>query len=276
MPQSLRDKVVFVTGAGRGIGRACAVRCAEAGADLVLYDVASDMPDVPYPLACEAQLEETAALCRGRGAGVLALAGDVRDLDQTQAAAKTAVDRFGRADVLINNAGIAAPSGKLVHEFEPAEWAVLLDVNLTGTWHGIKAIAPQMIDRRSGSIINISSTAGLVGYRHFAGYVASKHGVVGLTKAAALDLAPYSVRVNAVCPGSVRDDPSLEGRMLSEIARSLRIPTSATESTFIQAQPTNRLVDAWGVAAAAVWLASDQASEMTGAVISVDGGYTAR
>jgi len=272
----LAEKTVVVTGAGRGIGRACAVSCAEQGADLVLFDIGSDLSGVPYPLATVEQLEETAALCRERGACPLTILGDIRDQKRASTLARDALERFGRIDVLINNAGIAAPSGKAVHEIEEDEWTVMLDVNLSGTWQMIKAVGPGMVSRRRGSIVNISSTAGLVGYRHFAAYVTAKHGVIGLTKAAALDYAPLKVRVNAVCPGSVRDDPGVDGRMLSEIARSLRVPVDEHEETFVQAQPTNELVDAWDVAAAALWLASDDARQVTGTVLTVDGGFTAR
>jgi NAD(P)-dependent dehydrogenase (short-subunit alcohol dehydrogenase family) len=133
-----------------------------------------------------------------------------------------------------------------------------------------------MTAQRGGSIINIASTAGLVGYRHFAGYVAAKHGVVGLTKATALDYAPMKVRVNALCPGSIRDDHAVEGRMLSEIARSLDVPVAEHEQTFLQAQPMNALIEPEDVAMAALWLASDDSRQVTGSVVTVDGGFTAR
>ncbi len=133
-----------------------------------------------------------------------------------------------------------------------------------------------MLQQRSGSIINVASTAGMVGYRHFAGYVAAKHGVVGLTRAAALDFAPLKVRVNALCPGSVRDDFGVEGQMLSEIARSLEVPVAEHEETFLQAQPMNALLEPEDISAAAVWLASDESRQVTGSVLAVDGGFTAR
>jgi NAD(P)-dependent dehydrogenase (short-subunit alcohol dehydrogenase family) len=133
-----------------------------------------------------------------------------------------------------------------------------------------------MSHQRSGSIINVASAAGLVGYRNFAGYVTAKHALVGLSKAAALDLAPFQVRVNALCPGSVRDDPAVEGRMLAEIARSLDIAVDEHEQTFVTAQPMNALIEPGDVAGAALWLASDESRQVTGSVVSVDGGFTAR
>ncbi|MFG2944588.1 SDR family oxidoreductase [Streptomyces adustus] len=138
------------------------------------------------------------------------------------------------------------------------------------------ASVPTMVAQRSGSVVNVSSTAGMVGYRYFAGYVAAKHGLIGLAKAAALDYAPHGVRVNALCPGSVRDEPALEGRMLVEIARCLDVPTADHEQTFIESQPMNRLVEASDVASTAVWPASDESRQVTGAVVPVDGGFTAR
>ncbi|MFJ2060664.1 SDR family oxidoreductase [Streptomyces sp. NPDC087908] len=266
----------MITGAARGLGRACALAYARAGADLSLVDVPGALPGVPYPLGSESQLAHTADLCREAGAAVLVRHADVRDLKALHSVAADTEERFGAIDVLVNNAGIAAPSGMAAHEIDESEWQIMIDVDLSGAWRAIHAVGSRMIRRRAGSIINIASTAGLVGYRHFAGYVAAKHGLVGLTKAVALDYAPQRVRVNALCPGSVRDDSFMEGRMLSEIARTLSIPVSEHEETFVQAQPMNALVDPEDVACAALWLASDDSRQMTGSVLTIDGGFTAR
>lgn len=163
-----------------------------------------------------------------------------------------------------------------MHEVTEADWQLIIDVNLGGAFTMTRLVVPTMMRRRQGSIINISSTAGLVGYRHFAGYVAAKHCLVGLTRAAALDYAPHGSRVNAVCPGSVHDDPDLEGRMLGEIAKSLGLPTAGHEQTFVRDQTGNRLVAASTIADACVWLASSGAADVTGSVIPLDGGYTTR
>ncbi|MFE5909377.1 mycofactocin-coupled SDR family oxidoreductase [Streptomyces wedmorensis] len=272
----LSRKTVLITGAARGLGRACALRFAEEGADLALLDVAADIADVPYPLGTSDQLEATARLCRERGAAVLAARADVRQQEQIDAAVADAVDRFGRIDVLVNNAGIAAPSGKASHEITEDEWRVMLDVDLSGAWRMIKAVAPSMARQRSGSIVNISSTAGLVGYRYFAGYVAAKHGLIGLTKGAALDYAALQIRVNALCPGQVREEPALEGRMLSEVARSLGVAPEDQETAFLESQPMNALVNPEDVSSAALWLASDDSRQVTGSVVTVDGGFSTR
>ncbi|MFC7448875.1 SDR family oxidoreductase [Rhodococcus daqingensis] len=275
MTGRLADRTAVITGAARGIGRACAVAFAAEGADLMLIDISRNLPEVPYPLGSASQLEHTAALCRDRGASVLTRAVDVRELGEVTAAIEAAHERFGRLDVLVNNAGIAAPSGRLPHEIDEDEWQVMIDIDLSGAWRTIRAAGGIMLSQRSGSIINIASTAGIVGYSRFAGYVAAKHGIVGLTKAAALDYAPSRVRVNALCPGSVRDSPEFEGRMLSEIARSLDIPVDEHESIFVQAQPNNALVEPEDVASAALWLGSDESRHVTGTVVTVDGGFSA-
>ncbi|KND28055.1 SDR family oxidoreductase [Streptomyces acidiscabies] len=272
----LDGKAVLVTGAARGLGRAIAVACAAEGADLALLDICGDLPGVPYPLGTRGQLEHTAGLCREAGAAVVTVEADIRDLVAVREAVTVACDRFGRIDVAVNNAGIAAPSGKPVHEIDEDEWALMIDVDLSGAWRVIREVGKAMTARRAGSIVNVSSTAGLVGYRHFAGYVAAKHAVIGLTKAAALDYASAKVRVNAVCPGSVRDDNQAEGRMLAEIARALDVPVHEHEQTFVEAQPMNALVEPEDVAAAVVFLASDAARQITGTVLTVDGGFSAR
>ncbi|MFE7898207.1 SDR family oxidoreductase [Streptomyces sp. NPDC057424] len=276
MSQRLNGKTVIVTGAARGIGRACAELLASHGADLVLTDIADDLPLVLYALGSEGQLAHTEKLCRAHGATVVSHPADVRDLPAVEAVVATAVERFGRVDAVVNNAGIAAPSGRAVHEIGEDEWTVMLDVDLSGAWRMTRAVGEVMARQRSGSIVNISSTAGLVGYRNFAAYVTAKHGLIGLTRAAALDYAPLKVRVNAVCPGSVRDDPVLEGRMLSEIAKSLDVPVAEHEEIFVQAQPTNELVEAGEVAEAVLWLVGDGSRGVTGSVVTVDGGFTAK
>ncbi|MFJ1550822.1 SDR family oxidoreductase [Streptomyces sp. NPDC088246] len=272
----LAGKAAIVTGAARGIGRACALAYARAGADLLLTDIGHDLEGVPYPLGTPSQLAHTARLCREQGITVITAEADVRDLDAVRRVTDSALDRFGRIDVLLNNAGIAAPSGKTVHDIAPDEWDLMLDIDVSGAWRMIRSVGAAMTGRRSGSVINVASTAGLVGYRHFAGYVTAKHALVGLTKAAALDLAPFGVRVNALCPGSVRDDDAAEGTMLTEIARSLEVPVEEHEETFVAAQPMNRLIEPEDVAGAAVWLGSDDARQVTGTTVTVDGGFTSR
>jgi NAD(P)-dependent dehydrogenase (short-subunit alcohol dehydrogenase family) len=272
----LAGRIVVVTGAARGVGRACATACAAAGADLMLIDVAADLPGVPYPLGSRSQLDHTADECRALGAHVESAVADVRDMTALAAVRDRVLDRFGTVDALINNAGVVSPSGRPVHETSEADWQLLLDINLSGAWRMIHLFVPAMLRHRRGSVVNIASTAGLVGYRHFGGYVAAKHGLVGLTKAAALDYAPAGVRVNAVCPGNISDEPSVEGRALAEVARALDVPVAGHEKLFTTEQPMNTLIDPDDVASAARWLCTDEARHVTGTCLTVDAGYVVR
>jgi NAD(P)-dependent dehydrogenase (short-subunit alcohol dehydrogenase family) len=276
MRDSRRGDVAVVTGAARGLGRAVSWALARAGYDLVLVDIAADLPDVGYPMGTPGQLRATADICGKHGALVEIIVGDVRDPATADDAAACARDRFGRIDVLVNNAGLAGPSGKPVHVLSETDWSMIMDVNLNAAWRMIRAVAPTMIENRRGSIVNIASTAGLVGYQNFAGYVASKHGLIGLTKAAALDLAPFGVRINAVAPGSIRDDLELDGRMLAAIADYLAVPHETHESLFREQQPSNALVEAEDVASAVLRLAGDESRSTTGTTIVVDGGFSIR
>lgn len=270
----LEGKTVIVTGAARGVGRASAIRFAREGAQLALLDICRDIPECGYAMGNASQLEATAHLCREQGASALTLHCDIRRDDDVESAVREAIDRYGAPDVLMNNAGIAGPSGKPLHLVTGAEWDVMIATNLTGAWRMMGAVLPLMQERRSGSVINVASTAGLVGYRYFSGYVAAKHGLVGLSKAAALDYASFGVRVNSLCPGSIRDDLALEGRMLTAIAKSLQVPVEDHERVFCESQPMNRLVEAEDVANAALWLASDESRQVTGTVVAVDGGFS--
>ncbi|MFI9388699.1 SDR family oxidoreductase [Kutzneria sp. NPDC052558] len=276
MSGRLGGKLAVITGAARGIGRATATEFAAEGADLVLLDVAGDIDGVPYPLGTRSQLDTTARLCGKFGGSVTAVSLDIRDSARVKEVLAESLDQHGRIDVLVNNAGLVSPSGKPVHEIDDDEWQVMLDVDLTGQFRMMRAVLPSMLRRGAGSVVNIASTAGLVGYRHFAGYVSAKHGLIGLTRAASLDYAPKGIRINAVCPGSVYDDPDLEGVMMAEIARCLDLPVGDSERAFVAGQPTNRLVRAHDVARAVLWLASDESRDVTGSVVAVDGGFTVR
>lgn len=272
----LDERVAIVTGAARGIGRACAVALASAGADLALIDVAVDIEGCTYPLGTAAQLRTTRDLCREQGVAVTIHRADVRDRASCADVVDDVLDRLGRADVLVNNAGLATPAGRPAHELDEAQWQLMVDVDLTGAWRMMSLVVPHMLDRGEGSVVNVASTAGVVGYPHFANYTAAKHGLVGLTRAAALDYAAAGVRVNALCPGSVRDEPELEGRMLGGIADALDLPAGHREQVFVDSQPTRQLVRADDVASTCLWLASAASRGVTGSVITVDGGYSAR
>ncbi len=269
-------KTVFITGAARGIGRATAVAFAETGANVMLADICAQIEECPYPLASREDLEETARRCRSTGAGVAVAVVDVRSQDEIDAAVGRCREELGPVDVLVSNAGLVGPAGVPAHELSERAWSVLVDVDLHGVWRCAKAVLPEMVGRRSGVIVNVSSTAGLVAFPHFANYVAAKHGVVGLTKALALDYASHAIRVNAVCPTSVRDESPDAPGMLQGVARMLGVGLADYEMLSLPHHPLGTLVSARDVAATILWLASDAAAHVTGAVVPVDAGFTVR
>lgn len=269
-------RTVFITGAGRGVGRATASAFAELGDDLLLVDVCAPIEGCPYPLATREDLEETGELCRRLGVRAITAVADVRSEQQIADAVQRCRDALGPVDVLVNNAGLVGPSGAAAHELSEEAWDVVVDIDLGGVWRCAKAVLPDMIESRAGAIVNVASTAGLVAFPHFANYVAAKHGVIGLTRALALDYAGYSIRVNAVCPTSVRDDPVGSPGMLHGVAGMLGLDLSDYEALSIPYHPLGTLVEGADVAGAIVWLASAEAKRITGAVVPVDAGFTSR
>jgi SDR family mycofactocin-dependent oxidoreductase len=268
--------VAFITGAARGQGRSHALAFAEEGADLALMDICEDVDVVRYPLGNAEQLEETARRCRELGARVSTAKGDVRDAASTEAAVAKAIDELGRIDVLINNAGISSPAGT-AHGLTEEGWAAGVDINLSGVWRVSKAVLPYMIDRgQGGCIINISSSAGLRGMGSNASYVAAKHGVIGLTKSMAIDYAPNDIRVNCVCPGSVRDRPELDSEMLRGVAVEWDVPLDQYEEVFAEYHLLPTLIEARDISRACVWLASPDARRATGTILSLDAGMVVK
>jgi NAD(P)-dependent dehydrogenase (short-subunit alcohol dehydrogenase family) len=267
---------VFITGSGRGVGRATALAFAEQGSDLLLADICADVEGCPYPLATRDDLEETATRCRSLGVRAVTAVVDVRRQDDIDAAVQRCRDELGPVDVLVNNAGVVGPAGVPAHELDEQAWSVLVDIDLSGPWRCAKAVLPDMVSRRRGAIVNVASTAGLVAFPHFANYVAAKHGVIGLTRALALDYASSGIRVNAVCPTSVRDEPQLASGMLKGVASMLGVGMDDYEMLSLPHHPLGTLVSAEDVAAAIMWLASDAAGRITGASLPVDAGFTVR
>ena len=268
--------VVFITGAARGVGRATALAFARSGAGIMATDIGAQIAECPYPLGTREQLEETVRRCRSLGAPALSALVDVRDQEQIDAAVARCREELGPVSVLVSNAGLVGPAGAPAHQLDERAWTTMVDVDLNGVWRCAKAVLPDMIAARGGAIVNVSSTAGLVAFPYFANYVAAKHGVIGLTKALALDYAPYGIRVNAVSPTSVTDDPDLDSAMLAGVAEMLGVDPGDYEDLSLPHHPLGALVTADDVASAIVWLASEGAARVTGTVIPVDGGFTAR
>ena len=189
----LEGKVAFITGAARGMGRAHAVRLAQEGADIIAVDLARDEADLDYRQGTPEDLQETVRLVEATGRRIIARAGDVRDQAALDAVVAEGVKAFGGIDIIVSNAGIANQSGVL--ELTDAQWQHILSVNLVGAWHAVKAVVPGMIERgRGGSVIFISSTAGLIGAPNQAHYTASKHGLQGLMGTMANELGKHNIR----------------------------------------------------------------------------------
>ena len=271
MAGRLSDKVALVTGAARGIGRACAVRFAEEGADVALVDIGRDVETVPYPGAQSGQLEAVAAEIEALGRRAITVRADVRDGESMRAAAMRAVDELGHIDALLAAAGI--DSWGRAWELSDEQWRTMIDVNLTGVWQSAKAVAPHMLERDAGSMVLIGS---VLSHKHnpgFAHYTAAKHGVLGLTRALALELAPHMVRVNSVDPTAVRTDMTLNQGFLGELAGK---QSGAVEDAEERLRRWNAMpllmVEPIDIANAALFLTSDESRYITGISLPVDLG----
>lgn len=270
----VEGKVALITGGARGQGRSHAVRLAAEGADIVLVDACEDLETTAphYPLASDEDLARTVEMVEATGRRVIACKADVRSLADMENAVAQAMDRFGRLDIVCANAGIAVYG--LTWKITEAEWHDTLDVNLTGVWHTVRAAIPAIIDGgRGGSVILTSSAAGLKGVFNTAHYTASKHGVVGIMRTLANEVARYSIRVNTIHPTSV-DTPMLEA------AYHLFMPgidNPTREQAAAAFQTINALPIPWvepaDVSNAVLWLASDEARYVTGVTLPIDAGF---
>ncbi len=267
---------VFLTGSARGIGRATALTFARDGAAVFVTDGCHGSAAPHYPMATGDDLVAVANACTEAGARSVASAAlDVRSSSEVRAVIDDAVERLGGIDVLVNAAGVIGPS-KRADLLGDDDWQYVLDTNLTGAWRCAREVARHLIEsRRAGAIVNVASTAGLVAFPHFSNYVASKHALIGLTRALALDFAPFGIRVNAVCPTSVRPQDSTAS-MLAGVAAMLDLTLDEYEKLALPQHPQGRLPRADDVADAVVWLACDAARSITGTALPVDAGFTAR
>jgi NAD(P)-dependent dehydrogenase (short-subunit alcohol dehydrogenase family) len=254
MASGLAGKVALVTGAGSGIGRASALAFAAEGARVVVADIDVD-----------GGAETVAQITVASGEAIFVAANVARAAD-AEAMVTAAVRAYGRLDCALNNAGIVGVIGPL-HLCPEAAWDQMMGVNLKGVWLSMKYEIAQMLAQGGGAIVNLASLAGLVGAPAIGPYCASKHGVVGLMKTAALEYIRQGVRVNAVCPGFTRT------RMLDDILEHMG---SDGEATILRHGPSGRFGTVEEVAATVVWLCSDAASYINGQALAVDGGVHAR
>jgi NAD(P)-dependent dehydrogenase (short-subunit alcohol dehydrogenase family) len=264
----LSGQVALITGAAHGQGRASALALAREGVHIAALDVARPLEYPGYPMGSTGELESLAQECRALGVDCLTFAADVRDDVAVTNAVRGAADQFGRIDILFNNAGICGYG--LAHELTEDAWDAMIDINLKGPWMVARRVIPIMMEARRGVIINNSSVAGLRGMGRLSHYAAAKWGLVGLTRSWAIELAPYNIRVIALCPTGVNTPmndglASLEGKTPREIAE--RSAGNLLPMPWIEPED---------VAGAVVFLASNRARAITGSEFIIDAGLLAR
>ena len=269
----LDGKVALITGGARGQGRAHAVTCAREGAEVILVDIADQMASVSYDMARPSDLDATVAQIEAYDRRALAVQADVRSQEQLDDAVARGIAEFGRIDILIANAGIwtRAPFWEMTEQ----KWEEMIGVNLTGVWKSAKAVAPHMIERQTGSIVITSSTNGLEAGMNYAHYVSAKHGVIGLMKNIALELAPHGVRCNAISPGAIRtpmtDQPDAWDMFAGHPGGT--VDDLIAGGYHFAALKATTFLDPQVIADTALYLNSDLAAKVTGVTIPVDAGH---
>jgi len=268
-------KVVLITGGARGQGRSHALKFAGEGADIAFCDIASQLDTVPYPLSGPDDLAETAERVEELDRRCVAVTADVRDLGQMQAFADRARTELGRIDILLANAGIFSFS--TVAEMDDVTWTQMIDTNLTGVFHAMRAVLPTMIEQGYGRIVATSSMAGKMGMAHIGHYTAAKWGVIGLVKSVAQEVAANGITVNAICPTTVNTD-----MIQNEAAYRLFLPNSPNptkEEAGPAFQSLNAIPVPWvepiDISNAMAFLCSDDARYITGETIAVAAGQNA-
>lgn len=269
----LDGKVALITGGARGQGRAHAVVSAREGADIVLVDIAEQIDTVPYPLATSSDLAETVRLVEELDRRVLSFEADVRDQAALDHVVAETLAKFGKIDILIANAGILSlgPLWELTDQM----WEDMIGTNLTGVWKSVKAVTPHMIERKTGSIVITSSINGLEAAPNYAHYTTAKHGLIGLMRSVALELAPYGIRANTVNPGAIQTgmtDNQVMWNMLGGYEGATQAEAFANAGHF-HALKGAGILPPEVIANAALFLNSDMASAITGVVLPVDAGH---
>lgn len=272
----LKGKVAFITGVGKGQGRSHAVRLAREGVDILGIDAMKTYPWMNYPLATRDDVDETIRLVEAEGRRLVFSKADVTDAASVEAAVEAGFAELGRLDIVLANAGVF-PKGDLTWQIDPAQWREVVDVNLTGVFHTVRAAVPRMLEAgNGGSIVVTSSGAAIVSGSYFADYSAAKAALLSLTRTLAVELAPHSVRVNAVCPGPVNTDMIANDALYKVFRPDLEHPTR--EDTVEVWKTKHLLPIPWlepvDVSNAIAWLVSDEARYVTGITLPVDAGNT--
>jgi len=265
-------KVAFVTGGARGQGRSHAQHYARHGADVVVTDIGHNVDSVPYDLGTSDELEETARLVEDEGQEAVAIEMDVRDESVVESAVDEALDEFGRIDILANNAGIASMADAT--EMPEQQWDEMLDTNLKGVWLCSKHVGQHFIERGDGGkIVSTASTAGAIGLPSQGHYVSAKHGIVGLTKTLALELAEYDVNVNCIGPTGI-DTPMITGVTEAYGEEALAEASELTGPWNVFGD--GGMIGSKDISEAFMWLSSDAARYVTGIYLPVDAGFLAK
>jgi len=272
-------KVALVTGAARGQGRSHAVRLASEGADVIAVDICADkLETLSYPLATEDDLDETITQIEGTGRRAVKAVADVRSLSETQQAVDAGLAELGKIDIVCANAGIG--SWAVAWEMTERQWSEMIDVNLTGVFNAARAALPSMVERgEGGSVVLTSSTAGLRAYANTAHYTAAKHGVIGLMKVLAQECGEHRIRVNAVCPTTVRTPLVINDSTFQLFAPDVRNPTEDdVREPFegLNILPGVAWIEPSDVSDAVLFLCSDAAKYITGVALPVDAGNTVK
>jgi SDR family mycofactocin-dependent oxidoreductase len=274
MAGRVQGKVAFITGAARGQGRSHAIRLAQEGADIIAVDLTGQIDTVPYPMSTPADLAETVKEVEALDRRIVATQADVRDYGAVKTALDAGVAELGHLDIVSANAGIF--SFGTMEELDEQNWQDMIDVNLTGVWHAAKAAIPHLRAAGGGSIILTSSTAGLQALQNTGHYNAAKHGVVGLMRTLALELAPDFIRVNSVHPTAVNTDMIQNAATYELFASDLPVAERTKEALAPRFQGLNSLPIPWvepvDISNAVLWLASDEARYVTGVTLPVDAG----
>jgi len=274
MAGRVAGKVAFVTGAARGQGRSHALRLAQEGADIIAVDLCQQVASVPYAMSTPEDLAETVKEVEALDRRIVATQADVRDYGAVKAAVDDGVAQLGRLDIVAANAGIFS-FGALA-DLEETAWQDMIDVNLTGVWHSVKAAIPHLRAGGGGSVILTSSTAGLMAIPQIGHYTSAKHGVVGLMRTLALELAPDMIRVNSVHPTTVDTDMIQNSATYELFASDLPEAERTRQVVGERFAELNALpipwVDAVDISNAVLWLASDEARYVTGVTLPIDAG----
>jgi SDR family mycofactocin-dependent oxidoreductase len=277
MAGRVEGNVAFITGAARGQGRSHAVRLAQEGADIIAVDIAAQVGSVHYPMSTPTDLAQTVKEVEALDRRIVASQADVRDYGALKAALDDGVAQLGRLDIVSANAGISS-FGRAA-ELDETTWQDMIDINLTGAWHTAKAAVPHLIaGGHGGSIVITSSALGLKAAENTANYTSAKHGLVGLMRTLALELAPHSIRVNTINPTTV-NTPMIQNEMTYRLFRP-DLENPSRDDAMEAFTALNALPIAWvepvDISNALLFLASDEARYITGITLPVDAGWLAK